>query len=150
MSGSASDWRDYAISEYDYSQTQMSKTLGVSFKDARLFMIADKRWKFMHAEGGFRPMLFDRDNDPGELNDLGDSEAHQVIIDEMYERLGAWGRRLSQRTTRSQSQIENMRGRSRRRGITLGVYDENDIDAELISEYRGTPRQLFVADPENS
>ncbi len=52
------DWRRYAISEYDYSITPMSARLGLAPKDARLFMVTDDRWKFMHAEGGFPPMLF--------------------------------------------------------------------------------------------
>ncbi len=65
------EWRDFVISEYDYSMTVLPDRLGVSAKQARLFMVADKRWKFMHAEGGFRPMLFDMENDPDELRDLG-------------------------------------------------------------------------------
>src|SRR5690606_13179531 len=65
-------WRDYAISEYDYSVTPMAVNLGVSTVDARLFMVADKRWKFVHSEGpGHRPILFDMLRDPDELDDLG-------------------------------------------------------------------------------
>jgi arylsulfatase A-like enzyme len=132
-------WRDYAISEYDYSTTPMAEKLGLAPRDARLFMVADKRWKFIHAEGGFRPMLFDRETDPDELNDLARGPDHAEIIDKMYHRLGQWARRLSQRTTLSESRILNMRrsGGARRRGITLGVYDDNDIDPELMSKYRG-------------
>ena len=65
------DWRSYAVSEYDYSITPMAKRLGLSPKDARLFMVTDERWKFMHAEGGIPPMLFDRQNGRTELRDLG-------------------------------------------------------------------------------
>jgi len=57
-------WRDYAISEFDYSGTIMAAKLNLEPRDARLFMVADKRWKFMHADGGFRPMLFDMKADP--------------------------------------------------------------------------------------
>ena len=39
-------WRDYAISEYDYSGTPMSVKLGIAPRDARLFMVTDTRWKF--------------------------------------------------------------------------------------------------------
>ena len=45
------EWRDFTISEFDYSATPMAIGLGVQPRDARLFMVADKRWKFMHAEG---------------------------------------------------------------------------------------------------
>ena len=135
-------WRDYAISEYDYSATSMAANLNLAPRDARLFMVADKRWKFMHAEGEgpdgpFRPMLFDMENDPDEFHDLGGSSDHQEIIDLMYARLGAWGRRLSQRTTCSESQIVGMRGNSRRRGIVLGTYDGSEVDQEWLVKYRG-------------
>ncbi len=43
-------WRDFAVSEYDYGPTSMAAELGVPPKQARLFMVADRRWKFVHAE----------------------------------------------------------------------------------------------------
>ena len=42
---------------------------------------------------------------------------------------------LSQRTTRSEQQIDNARGKAARRGILIGVWDEADIPAELWSGY---------------
>ena len=54
--------------------------LGVAPKDARLFMVCDDRWKFMHAEGGFPPMLFDLHNDPQELVDLGRNSDYEDIV----------------------------------------------------------------------
>ena len=140
------EWRDYAISEYDYSVTPAAIKLGVAPRDSRLFMVADKRWKFMHAEGGFRPMLFDLENDPQELSDLGASEEpeHVTVIALMYERLAQWGRRLSQRTTRSEQQIRNARGRSRRKGVVLGMYDPADVDASLTQKFKGTVEHIYV------
>ena len=44
--------------------------LGIEPRDARLFMVADKRWKLIHAPG-FRPMLYDLEADPNEFRDLG-------------------------------------------------------------------------------
>ncbi len=132
------EWRGFAISEYDYSATSMAARLGLAPRDARLFMVVTDRWKMIHAEGGFRPMLFDLENDPDELFDLGESDEHGKVIDEMYEHLFAWARRSSQRTTISDAQILRMRkGGSRRKGILLGVYDENDIEPELLAKYRG-------------
>ena len=75
--------------------------------------------------------------DPDELHDLGDSEQHAAIIEEMYERLFAWTRRISQRTTRSEAQLQEMRTAIRRRGVVLGAYDENDMPLELTVHYRG-------------
>ena len=62
--------RDYVISEYNYSVTPMAAKLGVEPKDAVLYMVADRNWKLVHAEG-FRPMLFDLDTDPEEFDDPG-------------------------------------------------------------------------------
>ncbi len=139
-------WREFAISEYDYSITPMAARLGVASRDARLFMVADRRWKLVHAEGGFRPLLLDLESDPEELVDLGDSAAHAEIIGTMYERLGRWARRQSQRVTRSEADLAIMRGASTRRGILIGLYDGTEVDAELHARYRGPVRQRYVAD----
>lgn len=139
-----SSWRDFAVSEYDYSGTPMCTNLGLAPRDARLFMIADKRWKFIHAEGvdpatgqPFRPMLFDLKADPEEFHDLGGRSDHFDVIDRMYERLGQWARRMSQRTTISDDDIIGRRGASRRKGVVLGVYDGSEIPEELSAKYRG-------------
>lgn len=137
-------WRDYAISEFDYSATVMAKNLNLEPRDARLFMVADKRWKFMHSEGGFRPMLFDMKADPGELVDLGDSSQHSDIIEMMYERLAQWGRRMSQRTTKSDNDIKNSRGKSRRKGILLGLVDGSEVDDELLVKIKGKAAVNYV------
>ncbi|MCP5037272.1 MAG: sulfatase-like hydrolase/transferase [Rhodobacteraceae bacterium] len=130
-------WREFAISEYDYSVRPMAENLGIAPKDARLFMVADKRWKFMHGEGGFRPMLFDLENDPEEFCDLGTSPEHRDIIAMMYKRLGKWGRRMSQRVTRSDADIAAMKGGSGRKGILLGVHEADEVEADLTVKYRG-------------
>jgi arylsulfatase A-like enzyme len=134
-------WREFAVSEYDYSATPMAVKLGLSPRDARLFMIADKSWKFIHAEGGFRPLLFDLESDPDEFDDLGASPDHSHIIDLMYERLGGWARRMAQRTTVSDDDILARRGKSARRGVLLGVYDGSEVNEELLQKYRGDARQ---------
>ncbi len=130
------DWRTYVVSEYNYSVTPMAAKLGVEPKDAVLFMVADDRWKLIHAEG-FRPMLFDLENDPNEFDDLGDDPAYEQVRSMMYDRLFQWSRRHAQRTTRSEADILAMRGRSRRRGVLLGVYDGSEVSPELTEKYRG-------------
>ena len=137
-------WRDYAVSEYDYSATPQAMKLNLEPRDARLFMIADKRWKFMHADGGFRPMLFDLENDPDELNDLGDSDEHVDILSLMYERLSQWARRPSQRTTTSDETIHNMRGDSRRKGILLGTVDGRELEKDVLDSITGKATMRFT------
>jgi arylsulfatase A-like enzyme len=132
-------WRDVVISEYDYSATPMAEKLGVAPKDARLFMVFDGRYKLIHAEGGMRPMLFDLATDPDEFEDLGESLPDAEIRARLSERLALWARRPSQRTTVSDAAIVARRGRSRRKGILLGVWDESDLDPELRAGLAGQP-----------
>lgn len=136
--GPVDAWREFAISEYDYSATSMAAALGLSPRDSRLFMVVTKRWKLVHAEGGFRPMLFDLEADPEELDDLGGRQDHGEVIDTMYGHLFAWARRSSQRTTVSDERILAMReGGAGDKGILLGVYSEDEIEPEFLASYRG-------------
>ncbi len=130
------NWREFAVSEYDYSTSPICKQLGLSPRDARLFMLTDQNWKFIHAEGGFRAMLFDLNNDPCEIKDLGDSPAHREIIAMMYERLGQWGRRMSQRLVMSDNEIISSRGVSDRMGILMGIYDPGDVATDVAASYQ--------------
>ena len=136
--GEKPDWREYVISEFDYSVTPQCAKLGVEPRDARLFMVFDGRYKLMHAEGGFRPMLFDLQEDPHEFDDLAKGDTHHAEIDRLYDCLAQWGRRLSQRVTRSDDDIRSMRGKSLRRGILPFLVDGSEVPEELTEKYRGT------------
>ena len=140
------DWRSYVISEFDYSVTPQCTNLGLASRDARLFMVFDGRYKLMHAEGGFRPMLFDLETDPNEFIDLAKADGHSQEIDRLYEYLAAWGRRLSQRVTRSEEDIKAMRGRSMRRGIMPFLNDGSEVPDELTAKYRGRAPADYTGD----
>jgi arylsulfatase A-like enzyme len=129
-------WRAYTISEYDYSVLPVAAKLGVEPRDARLYMIADTRWKYVHAPG-FRPMLYDLESDPQELVDLGADPRFESERARLAEALNRWGLRSAQRTTRSEAEIKAMRGKSLRKGILIGVWDESDVPDELWSGYLG-------------
>lgn len=144
LQGDTPAWRKYAISEYDYSVTPQAVKLGVEPRDARLFMVYDGRYKMMHAEGGFRPMLFDLKNDPEEFHDLAKGIDHQDQIDQLYKYLGEWGLRMSQRVTKSEDDIRAMRGRSMRRGILPFLADGTEVDEELLKKYNGPVKQRFI------
>ncbi len=137
LRGDKPDWRDVVISEFDYSATPQSVKLGLDPKDCRLFMVFDGRYKLMHAEGGFRPMLFDLAVDPDEFHDLAKGSDHQAEIDRLYDHLARWGRRSAQRVTKSDDDIRAMRGRSARRGILPFLVDGSEVDDELTELYRG-------------
>ena len=145
--------REFVICEYDYAGSPLAGRLGLSVREAVMFMVATKRWKLIHCEGGFRPILFDLEADPQELVDLGESVAHEDVIVEMYGHLFRWARRSSQRTTRSEEQLIGMRAGSGRTGVVIGVYDEADTPLELTVHYRGRtakPWQELRRDKEGS
>ena len=146
LNGETPKWRDFVISEYDYSATPQAANLGVEPRDARLFMVYDGRYKLMHSEGGMRPMLFDLHNDPQEFHDLAKGSNHGAVIDKMYRHLRTWGLRLSQRITKSKDDIKAMRGRSMRRGILPFLFDGSEASEELTEKYRGPVRQDHTLD----
>ena len=127
-------WRKFAISENDYGISPGMAAYAQGQPDPRQYMVADKHWKFIYAEN-HRPMLFDLINDPNELNDLGESDAHESIRATMFEHLCQWARRLSQRTTMSSADAQTERQRSGTRGIVLGAWDENDVPEALTCHY---------------
>ena len=137
LHGQVPDWRDYVISEYDYSSTNQAIKLGLEPKDCRLFMVFDGRYKLIHAEGGFRPMLFDLEDDPDEFRDLAKDSKHKAEIDRLYGMLATWSRRSSQRVTMSDKDIKSNRGRSMRRGILPFLVDGTEVPDELTIKYRG-------------
>ncbi len=142
LHGDTPDWREFLISEFDYSPTPMAESLCDNPRDCRLFMVFDGRWKLMHAEGGFRPMLFDLETDPDEFHDLAKSDAHQDQIDRLYGHLATWGRRMSQRVTKSEDDIRAMRGKSARKGILITMFDGSDVPEHSMEFYSGPAPKL--------
>ncbi len=132
LHGQSDSLRDVAVSEYDYSMRDVRRRLGVEVKDAKLTMLFDGRWKYIFAEG-FRPMLFDLQNDPDELTDLGADPAHAANCARMEQRLFAWARRTSQRTTRSDAWIatrDPSLGEAKV-GILIGYRNEAELQEVL-------------------
>ncbi len=143
LRGEAPEWRDYAVSEFDYSPTPQAVKLGLDPVDCRLFMVFDGRFKLMHAEGGFRPMLFDLDTDPDELTDLAKGPGYEAEIARLYDMLHHWSLRQSQRVTKSDADITSMRGRSLRRGVLPFMVDGTEVPEELTTAYRGKAKRYI-------
>ncbi|WP_299785038.1 sulfatase-like hydrolase/transferase [uncultured Marivita sp.] len=130
-------FREYVISELDYSMRPLADALGLNTSEARIFMIADARWKMIHFEGGFRPMLFDLQTDPDELTDLGGDARYSGVIGRLRNALDLWARRPSQRTTISTQTLLGNRRKPNTTGVLLGVVDEDDAPEKVTMKYRG-------------
>ncbi len=134
MQGNCESLHDFVISEYDYSFRQARRRLGVSVADAKLTMLFDGRWKYVFAEG-FRPMLFDLRSDPDEFHDLGGNPDYAQECDRLQALFFQWTRRISQRTTMSDAEIEK-RGvdlNEAKAGILIGFPTEADLSDALAA-----------------
>lgn len=145
LHGQTPEWRQAVFSEYDYSGMALAGPgyLDVTPEEARLFMVFDGRWKLIHAEGGFRPMLFDLQSDPQEFTDLGASPLHQVEIARLMDTLGDWARRPSQRTTISREDLIGMRGKTRRVGIIIGAVGPEELAPDVRAKISGRPQKDY-------
>lgn len=130
-------WRDYAISEYDYATREARQIIGNQQEDARLIMICDARWKYIHCEG-FRPMLFDLENDPRELVDLGASPDHAEVRARLHDAIFEWARRHHNRITLSPERIEQMTAREPP-GIVIGIWDEQQYEDRFGKPFEDRP-----------
>ncbi|MEP1964043.1 sulfatase-like hydrolase/transferase [Tateyamaria sp.] len=147
LRGETPEWRDYVISEYDFSAQPIAVKLGLEPRDCRLFMVFDGRYKLMHcAAPDLRPMLFDLQNDPNELEDLAKVDTHAAVIARLRGYLHNWGLRMSQRVTKSETDIVAMRGASTGKGVLPFLKDGSEVDARLTEKYRGPVRQNHLKD----
>lgn len=91
------DWRDYVISEIDYSERGPRSLLNLHPYQCRAYMIRTADWKYVLYEG-FRPQLFDLKSDPEEFRDLGSDPGFESIRRELNDLLFTWMRQRRART----------------------------------------------------
>ncbi|NNE87408.1 MAG: sulfatase-like hydrolase/transferase, partial [Silicimonas sp.] len=120
-------WRDFAISEYDYATREARLALELDQNDARLTMVYDGRWKYIHAET-FRPMLFDLENDPDELTDLATDPAYASEVTRLAEAHFEWARQHHTRITVTAEEV-NVRAQNKEPpGIFIGFWDKTELE----------------------
>lgn len=135
LHGQSPQWRDVAISEYDYALDLARIKLKVAVPDARMYMVHDGRFKYIHADG-FAAMLYDLEQDPQEFRDLGTDPAHAATRARLYEALARWSRTTRSRTTLSDAEITRTDRAALaydinlEAGILIGYWDEAELEAE--------------------
>lgn len=116
-----SGWRQFAVSELDYSTRRARNVLNRSIEsDCRAWMIRTDRWKYVHWVG-YRPQLFDLQADPQELADLGADASFEQICAELRGTLLDWLLARKHRTAVSHHRIARMTD-NLPPGIHIGVW----------------------------
>lgn len=128
LHGKQTKWRDFAVSEYDYATRDARRDIGIDQRNARLVMIFDGRWKYIHVET-MRPLLFDLETDPKELHDLGNDPAHADQIERLSGLHFEWARQHHSRITRSADIIEAMTDDKEPSGIIIAYWDQDELEA---------------------
>lgn len=113
--------RDAAISELDYCFRPAREKLRVPPDKARAWMVRSARWKYIHYEG-FPPQLYDLQNDPNELSDLGRDPAHEKIRREHKDRLAEWSLNRKVRVTLPNDVVMRVPTEWRGQGILIGEW----------------------------
>ena len=128
--------RPHVVCEYDYSFQDARRSLDTPARDAWLRMIYDGRYKYILAEG-FRPMLFDLQEDEEEFFDLGDDPAHADVRARLHEALFEWARQPRQRNTIPDGAIEAtaVQERIAEAGILIGYWDEAELETAMNEEW---------------
>ncbi len=112
-------WRDAAFSEVDYSVRKARCALGLKPRQARAFMVRSRRFKYIE-HACFPPELFDLENDPRELHDLGRDEGYAQIRSEHRDMLHDWLMMRKTRTAIDDATIEARTGGAAKRGYLFG------------------------------
>jgi arylsulfatase A-like enzyme len=119
LTGNVPSWRDSAFSEADYSFRPARWALGRRPGECRGTMVRTARWKYVHWQG-LPGQLFDLQEDPDELQDLGGR--HPTLEREMRDRLLDWSLARKTRTTLTDPEVERATDGARRHGILIGVW----------------------------
>ena len=92
----AEHWREYTISEIDYADRGARYELNIEPYECRATMVRDARWKYIYYKG-YPHQLFDLEQDPDELNDLGKDSSLQNVVRRMKDALFDWQYSLKRR-----------------------------------------------------
>ena len=115
-------WRSFTVSEFDYSfRTATRRALGRPIKQCGITTLRDHQYKYVHCEG-FRPLLFDLQNDPDEFFDLGSESSSRQVLDAYAAKLADWLMARRRYTTSNDRFVDAWLQDPRYGGMKIGVW----------------------------
>jgi len=114
-------WRNKVYSELDYSYRKARLILGRTPENSRGWAIRDDKWYYVYWMD-LPEQLFDMENDPMQMQDLGQSQTHEGIRSEFRADLLNWFTHLKRRTTVSYPQVEKATDAYKQAGVFYGQW----------------------------
>jgi len=118
--------RNCVVSECDYGVMDFTQKLGRTSDNARMTMLFDGRYKYIHCLG-FKPMLYDLQEDPQEFVDLGQDVGYKAVRGQLGEQMLDWSAGLKNRVSVNQSMVDLQLGKAGEVGILIGYWQQNDV-----------------------
>lgn len=119
--GDQSEVREAVFSELDYAFYGARRELNIDINCARATMVRTLRWKYVRFEG-FPSQLFDLQNDPNELHDLGRDINLKEVRLEMEALIANWRARCRNRTGMSDEEVIARGDRTKVGGVRIGEW----------------------------
>ncbi|MGH1578705.1 sulfatase-like hydrolase/transferase [Planktotalea sp.] len=119
--------RDYAISEVDFSETYACTHLGLPVDKCRMVMVFDGRFKAVFSNANLPPVLFDLENDPKELRDIGREASSIAALAKLRAHLDEWSMAHHTSGTTPISRRIDYEDSECEIGVLIGFYDEQDV-----------------------
>lgn len=149
LHGTKAPWRNFAVSEYDYSGERARLALHLPVSDCRLFMITDGKHKLICGPE-VPDLLFDLVHDPDELADCAAEPDKAAVIATLRRALERWLQTPANRITVSDGWVTSMDEKFPHfdplieQGVLIGYWDE----AELAEQHAA--RRAWLASKEKA
>lgn len=121
LHGKSTSWRNIVYSELDYSYRRARLILGKTVANSKAWSIRTEKWVYVYWMDA-PEQLYDLENDPHQMQDLGRSFSHQAIRSELREQLLAWFTTLKRRTTVTHGAIEKGTDAYKKAGVFFGQW----------------------------
>jgi len=128
------DWRNVVFSEYDYSTQAVRENVGADIDEAFYITVISEQHKLVYFPN-FRPILFDLNKDPHELEDVSQVADYKDILDDLMRKMTRW-LSLPNRVTESRQSRYKRTNTQVQRGLWVGVKNAQDHQSALEAETR--------------